>query len=180
MEKEEIKKGLLTPVNITLVICIVVVLTIRLFICQIYSVPSASMETTIMTGEYILGNKLAYINDAPQQGDIIIFNEEGSSLGTATLVKRVIATEGQTVDLIDGAVYVDGVALSESYVIAGTYELEGSSITFPYTVGEGELFVMGDNRINSEDSRWFGAISVDQVEAKVFCVVFPFNVARFI
>lgn len=177
MTKDELKKGLLTPINITLVICIAVILTIRLFICQIYVVPSASMETTIMTGEYILGNKLAYINEEPSVGDIVIFSdEEGSAFDT--LVKRVIATEGQVVNLIDGVVYVDGKALSESYVTSSTYKLEGSSISFPYVVGEDELFVMGDNRGNSEDSRWFGAISIDQVEAKAFFVIFPFTDAR--
>ena len=175
MTKDELKQGLL--INITLVICIVVISTIRLFICQIYVVPSASMETTIMTGEYILGNKLAYINEDPSVGDIVIFSDEDGS-AFDTLVKRVIATEGQVVNLIGGVVYVDGKALSEPYTTSATYELGGSSISFPYVVGEGELFVMGDNRSNSEDSRWFGAISVDQVEAKVFFVIFPFTDAR--
>ena len=102
--------------------------------------------------------------------------EPGEGLEEVELVKRVVATAGQTVDIVDGAVYVDGEPLEEDYVDGAlTEELAGSGIEFPCTVPEGELWVMGDNRTNSTDSRWFGSVPVESVTGRVFFCYWPWD-----
>lgn len=94
-----------------------------------------------------------------------------------TLIKRVIATEGQTVDLRDGKVYVDGVALDEPYTDGlPSYPLNTVGtvdISYPYTIPKGDVWVMGDNRTNSSDSRYFGPIDKDTVFGKAFAIYWP-------
>ena len=101
-----------------------------------------------------------------------------------TLVKRVVAVGGQTIDLLDdGSVAVDGEVLDEPYVDGAPTEslssLAGSAgISYPYTVPEGMIWVMGDNRANSKDSRYFGPVSVDDVTARAILIYWPLSDAR--
>ena len=149
------------------------------FILQIAWVPSGSMETTLPTKSVLVGLQLPYIvaDPVPQRGDIVTFWSD--ELGKV-LVKRVIAVGGQTVD-IDfnaGVVYVDGQALDEPYTFEPTYlsyAEYGKALDYPVTVPEGELFVMGDNRNHSEDSRFsdVGCVKKEAVLGKVLFVVFP-------
>lgn len=163
------------------IVMIVVVLgcafLLRNYVCEPFEVPSASMEDTIMTGDYIFAEKVSYHFNDPQQGDIAVFSDP--QIPSRTLVKRVIATEGQTVNLIDGKVYVDGVALNEPYTNGQpSYPLSsvGSvDISYPYTVPEGYVWMMGDNRTNSLDSRYFGPIDVDTVYGKAVLIYWPLN-----
>jgi signal peptidase I len=164
-------------------VCIVIaalVLTwlIRTFVCQPFEIPSGSMEDTLEIGDRILSEKVTYYFSDIKQGDIVTFTDPTSS--DRTLIKRVIATGGQTVDLRDGVVYVDDVALDESYTDGqASYPLSqtylNQDISYPYTVPEGYLWVMGDNRGNSADSRYFGAIAADTVSGKAFFVYWPFD-----
>jgi len=107
-------------------------------------------------------------------------NPDGSG---STLIKRVIATGGQTVDLVGGVVYVDGEPLDEPYTLGKAsdplpYSLSGSEISYPYTVPEGSVWVMGDNRTNSLDSRYFGTIRVDDITSKAVFIFWPFSDAQ--
>ncbi len=138
------------------------------FVMVGYYIPSGSMESTIEIGDMIFSEKVSYYFRDPEAGDIVTF--EDPQVSGRILVKRVIAVEGQTVDLIDGQVVVDGVALDESYANGPSYELSDSVITYPYTVPEGYIWVMGDNRTNSQDSRYFGAVSVKSVTGRAFFV----------
>ena len=146
---------------------------LREFVFQAYEIPSGSMEETIMTGDMVFAEKVSYYFRDVQQGDIVTFTDPNNS--ERTLIKRVIAVGGQTVDINDedGLVYVDGVALDEDYTIGLTYTLSNSDITYPYTVPEGYIWVMGDNRTNSQDSRYFGAVPVSSVEARAVLVYWP-------
>lgn len=150
---------------------------IRTYVCQPFEVPSGSMETTIMTGDRIFAEKVSYYFSEPQAGDIVVFTDPQTP--ARTLVKRIIATEGQTVDLRNGTVYVDGVALSEDYTQGESYPLSNTasnvSISYPYTVPAGEVWVMGDNRENSSDSRYFGSIDKDTIFGKAVCIYWPLN-----
>lgn len=168
-----------TILSVVGMIALVVVLSwgLRTFVFQAYEIPSASMEETIMTGDMIFAEKVSYYFGEPQAGDIITFADP--EIPSRILIKRVIATEGQTVDLIDGQVYVDGVALDEpytnglpSYPLTSAY---GKDISYPYTVGAGELWVMGDNRTNSQDSRYFGAIDASTVTGKAVLIYWPLS-----
>ena len=111
-------------------------------------VPTGSMETTVMPGDRIIINRLAYINDPPERGDIISFNFPDNE--KKNFLKRIIALPYETIEGKDGIIYIDGEPLEDDF----------SSIVFkddfgPYTVPEGCYFVMGDNRNNSFDSRYW-------------------------
>ncbi len=150
---------------------------IQTFVMQPYEIPSGSMEDTIMTGDRVFSEKISYYFGEPEQGDIVTFADP--EIPSRVLIKRVIATGGQTVDLVDGQVYVDGVPLDEPYTGGKPSEpltpAYGTSITYPYTVPEGELWVMGDNRTNSQDSRYFGSIDESSVTGKALIIYWPLN-----
>lgn len=150
---------------------------LRTFLVQPYEIPSGSMEETIMTGDMVFSEKVSYYFGEPQQGDVVTFADP--EIPSRVLIKRVIATGGQTVDLVDGRVVVDGVALDEPYTQGlPSYPLSpayGTEISYPYTLGEGELWVMGDNRTNSQDSRYFGAIDASTVTGKAVLIYWPLN-----
>lgn len=153
-----------------LIICFILVVLVRMFVLEPYIIPSASMETTIMTGDNIMANKLAYLASEPDVGDIITFYEESTD---KVLIKRVIAKGGQVIDIKDGNLYIDGVEQDESYTHGKpTFELD-SNIQYPYTVPKDHLWMMGDNRTNSQDSRYFGAIPIDSVVAEAMFSYFP-------
>ena len=167
----------LLSIVITIAVIILVSFLLRTFVFQAYEIPSGSMEDTIMTGDMVFSEKVTYYFSEPEYEDIVTFADP--MLPARTLIKRVIATEGQTVDLRDGAVYVDGVKLDEPYTDGQpSYPLRtasGVDITYPYTVPEDSIWVMGDNRGNSQDSRYFGAIPIDSVTGKAVFKYWPFD-----
>lgn len=165
----------LGSVLFTIVAVLVLVFLIRTFVFQSYDIPSGSMEETIQTGDLVFSEKVTYYFNGPQRGDIVTFIDPEDS--SRTLIKRVIATGGQTVDLRDGSVYVDGVRQDEPYTDGKpSYPLTsatGTSISYPYEVPEGELWVMGDNRTNSQDSRYFGSVPASSVTGKAIFKYWP-------
>jgi signal peptidase I len=157
-----------------IVFVVVLVWGLRTFVFVPYEIPSGSMEDTIMTGDMVFSEKITYYLGEPQQGDIITFADP--NVAGRTLIKRVIAVGGQTVDLQNGHVVVDGQVLDEPYTEGKpSYPLENSKITFPYTVPEGSVWVMGDNRTNSQDSRYFGAIKVSTITGKAVWTYWPLS-----
>ena len=136
-------------------------------------VSGPSMNNTLMDGDWLLLlSNVFYTN--PEYGDIIVASKESFKDGEP-IVKRVIATEGQTVniDFAEGIVYVDEIALDEPYTLTDTNIMEG--VQFPVTVDEGCVFVMGDNRNNSKDSRSneIGLIDCREILGKAVFVLFP-------
>lgn len=177
--KREEKGGLSTFASFLIMIAIVVVayFGLRTFVVGTYEIPSGSMLDTIQIGDRVFSEKVSYYFRDPEQGDIITFADPENP--QRTLIKRVIAVGGQTVDLKDGRVYVDGKKLDEPYT-EGKQSLPlntayGVSITYPYTVPDGYLWVMGDNRTNSADSRYFGAVSKDSVTGHANFTFWPLN-----
>lgn len=161
-------------------ISVLAMLGVRTFILEPYIVPTGSMESTIEIGDQVFAQKVTTnLNIAPEAGDIIVFRNPDGSSDHDVLVKRVIATAGQTVDFADGQVVVDGQPLEESYTTGGSWPLAsvapGTLISYPYEVPEGCLWVMGDNRENSADSRYFGAVSQDDVIGVVVLRYWPLN-----
>ena len=147
---------------------------LRAFVVEPYSIPSGSMEQTIITGDSVLGEKISYHFRSPAIGDIVTFTDPEAS--TRLLIKRVVATEGQVVNLEDGKLFVDGVEQNFDYTGGlSSYPLPNSIAIkyYPYTVPEGHVFVMGDNRENSQDSRYFGSNDVNTIQSRALLVYWP-------
>ena len=144
---------------------------IRTFIVQPYVVPTGSMIPTIELQDRVIANKFIYRFDEPAQGEIVVLDDPTGNV--QTLIKRVIATEGQTVNFVDGQVVVDGVVLDEPY----THGLPTQAMTLemPYTVPEDCVWLMGDNRTNSADSRVFGAVSLTEIRGKAIFTYWPID-----
>ncbi len=151
------------------------ILLVLLLLFRIVVVSGPSMNNTLIDGDYLLLLGNVFYGE-PEHGDIIVASKKSFKDGEP-IIKRVIATEGQTVD-IDfeaGIVYVDGTALEEPYTCTPTNLKEG--VSFPLTVEQGTIFVMGDNRNKSKDSRSteIGLIDTRQVLGKAIFLIFPGN-----
>ena len=166
---------------ITFIVAVVAaVFLLRTFAIEPFVVPTGSMESTIEVGDCILVQKITLETGSDlKPGDIVVFKNPKPENGVDILVKRVIATSGQTVNLKDGKVYVDGKRLDESYAIGESEPLDAhlssAPDSYPYTVPDGCIWVMGDNRENSADSRYFGPVEEDSVIGIVFARYFPFD-----
>lgn len=158
------------------VFCVFMALFAVLF--RMVEVDGTSMNRTLYDGDRLLLVSRALYRTA-QQGDVVVISKDSFKNGE-NIIKRVIATEGQTVDLdyTNRTVYVDGVALSESYVFFAEGDdrpLIDEGMTFPLTVEQGCVFVMGDNRNNSKDSRstQIGLIDEREILGKAIFLLFP-------
>lgn len=131
-------------------------------------IPSASMEPTIKTGDVVLVNAMSYQADSTaRRGDVVVFRYKGNDL-----IKRVVATSGDTVDIANGEVLVNGEAAQQYYIKDGVLTDGETHLTVP----SGKVFVLGDNRSNSKDSRMIGCISTDDILGQAF---FDFGFNRF-
>lgn len=151
---------------------IVVALVVRTFLLQAFSIPSGSMETTLEISDRLLVNKLSYQFGEVERGDIVVFlKPEGLISPYDDLIKRVIGLPGDVVEGRDGQVFINGEALSEPYLDAGTVIGDFAPVEVPLD----HVFVMGDNRGNSSDSRVFGPINVDRIEGEAFLRYWPLS-----
>ena len=157
----------------SLVGSVVVVVAIFTFVIRMMGVDGHSMLNTLQHGDRLLVVNSMLYHDY-KYGDIVILRKNGV-FDDDPIVKRVIAVEGQTVDIdfAEGIVYVDGEALEEDYIREPTYTAEGTE--FPLTVPEGSIFVMGDNRNGSSDSRDYrlGTVDTRYVIGKAAFLIFP-------
>ncbi len=173
------------------VVAVVGVSLVRTFVVQAYFIPSESMVPQLEVGDRILASKLSLRLHDPRRGDLVVFDcppkapcpkkaDAGAgawvlqSLGIRPpsadeYIKRVIALPGEMVQARDGLLYVDGRRLIEPYLPKGTV----TSSFGPVAVGEGELWVMGDNRSRSLDSRLFGTIELDTVVGRAIARIWP-------
>ena len=152
---------------------LLVALIIKTFLLQAFYIPSRSMEPTLRIGDRVLVNKMSYRLHDIHRGDIVVFERPpGEATGEIKdLIKRVIGLPGDTLEAVDGKVIVNGHVLEEPYLPEGTF-----TDTLPPTrVEEGHVFVMGDNRGDSRDSRFFGAIDTDLIVGRAFVRVWPFS-----
>ncbi|KQN96770.1 signal peptidase I [Paenibacillus sp. Leaf72] len=161
-------------------LCIVVVLIIQNFIILPTVVIGDSMKSTLSDSERFFANRFIYYFKDPKAGDIITFHGDESQ----DYVKRVIAVGGQTVEIIDDELYVNSVLVEESYIeLLRQRAIDEGRKKFmnnfgPYVVPDDEIFVMGDNRNNSYDSRDFGSITKDKIIGKAELVFWPLKDIR--
>ena len=158
-----------------LFLLLVVLLIIQFIACK-SRVPSSSMEPTVMPGDRIIFNKIGAYYREPERGEIVIFEEDRKQL-----IKRLIGLPGETIELIDGKAYIDGVELIETAYLGDevmtlpVYDPNYESIKYPYTVPEDSYFFLGDNRSRSLDSRVFGGIKKEAVVAIGAYRIYPFD-----
>ena len=160
-EKTNWKKSLVMYLHD--VLCyLIVILILFLLVFRVVVVSGTSMNSTLYNGDYLLLLSNTFYHD-PKNGDVVVISKDSFDDG-APIVKRVIATAGQTVDIdfAAGIVYVDGIALEEDYVNTPTNTR--GTVAFPLTVPENCIFVMGDNRNGSRDSRYIEIGLIDRRE----------------
>ncbi len=155
---------------------VLVALLIRNFAVQSYRIPSESMMPTLAVGDRVLVNRLSYDIHDVNRGDVIVFRRPATSPAApgepADLIKRVVGLPGETIVATDGMVYVDDKLLNEPYLPDGETTL---NLDEPVEVPDDQLFVMGDNRANSEDSRFIGTIPIESVVGRAFAIIWPIN-----
>lgn len=161
--------------TLTMVIAIAIALVIRVFVAEPRYIPSESMYPTLVTGDRLIVEKVSYKFHPVNQGDIIVFQPpqqlqvQGYQANQA-FIKRAIATSGETVKIEDGIVYVNEQPLKENYIAQmPNYKL--ISVTVP----EGKLFVMGDNRNNSNDSHIWGFLPQNNIIGRAVFRFWPLN-----
>ena len=185
MGKRKFVKEYLEPI----VIAVLIALFIRAFIVQAFKIPSSSMEPTLQVGDHILVNKFIYgikipLTDAklfkfkkPQRGDIVVFIYPKDR--SKDFIKRVIGTEGDKVEIIRNKIYINDQLIDDPW---GHYEisywakyLQSMERYGPYLVPKDSIFVLGDNRDNSQDSRFWGFVNIDAVRGKAFIIYFSWD-----
>ena len=159
-----------------------VALVVKTFLFQAFFIPSLSMYSTLDKGDRVLVNKLSYRLHDVNRGDIVVFERPPSETATdiPDLIKRVVGLSGEQIVIEGGRVLVDGEPLEESYLPEGVTTTADNATNQcpredPCLVPEGELWVMGDNRNDSKDSRYFGPIEEDTIVGRAFVVVWPLN-----
>jgi signal peptidase I len=152
---------------------LVVAVVVKTFLIQAFFIPSLSMYPTLDKGDRVLVNKLSYHLHDIHHGDVVVFERPPGAPedGIKDLIKRVVGLPGDTVEARDGALYVNGKRQTEPYVDTGDQTVNLNRQRVP----DHMLFVMGDNRDNSTDSRAFGPIDEDLVVGRAFVTVWPLN-----
>src|SRR5438128_4486007 len=175
-----------------LLVAFLLALLIKTFVVQAFYIPSESMEPTLNVGDRVLVNKVVYHLHPPRQGDVIVFADpnpavqpqrnplsafwhwltEGLGVSTSPekdFIKRVIGLPGDVLECKGGTVFINGKPLDEPYI-----KVKDDRPCGPYTIKPDTLFVMGDNRLNSRDSRYgLGAIPYDKVIGRAFVIIWP-------
>ena len=181
-EPEQSRSRLRTTIEWLLVIggALLVALLVRTFFIQAFWIPSDSMEPTLHKGDRVLVNKLSYKLHDVHRGDVIVFKRPEAARSAnpdddiEDLIKRVVAVPGDTIKTVDGDVWINDEPLSEPYLPEGTRTVmpNGQDME-PEEIPEGQFFMMGDNRGNSQDSRYFGTIDGDLIVGRAFVRIYP-------
>lgn len=180
-----------------ILIAFVLSYVVNVFVFERAQVDGESMLPTLRNSESLFEFKTGYLFGAPERGDIIVFEHKAGRFESKYMpidpeqenyVKRVIGLPGETIDIVNGHVYINEKLLVEPYLNSSTItDLTQQEnvlnppevkIEFPYTIPEGEYFVMGDNREYSVDSRSIGSVARSKIRGKVLFVMFPFSDIR--
>lgn len=177
---------------ILILVALVIAVLIKTFVVQAFWIPSGSMRETLEINDRVLVSKLSFRLGDIERGDVVVFDDPrgvqdresvvesvlrnlAESVGLSTpkseFIKRVIGLPGETVEIREGVLYVDDVALDEPYLHPDTNMLDFG----PQVIEDGHYFVMGDNRNRSQDSRSFGAIEEGAVVGRAFVVLWPIS-----
>jgi signal peptidase I len=172
-----------------LVVALVIAITVRTLILQQFYISGPSMESTMYQDNRVLVNKLSYRLHDIHRGDVVVFDRvtvDGEIVQHDDLIKRVIALSGEKISIRDCKVFINGELLGESYL--NEFDLAQTAledrcrvpVMEEMTIPENQLFVMGDNRPQSFDSRMFGPIEQALVVGRAFVIIWPFSAAKFL
>ncbi|HHW08004.1 MAG TPA: signal peptidase I [Clostridia bacterium] len=151
----------------TIAIAVILALVIRTFLFQPFYIPSGSMEPTLQVGDKIIVNKLTSRFKDPERGQIVVFKFPYDP--SQDFVKRIIGLPGETVEIRDSRVFINGQALAEDYLPEGLVYPDFPPVTVPAN----SYFVLGDNRNNSQDSRVWGPLPRDLLIGNVLAIYWP-------
>jgi signal peptidase I len=154
---------------ISIIIAAVITLGIKYFIFDLIQVSGTSMVPTLHNNDRVAVEKISVKMNKFERGEIIIFDP--GDKGKGIYIKRIIGLPGDTVEIKNGKVYVNGVKLKEDYLKPGTVTTDDMKLT----IKKGEIFVLGDNREVSEDSRYIGPIPIKNIKGHAIFRLFPFN-----
>lgn len=171
---------------VIVVLALVAALLIKTFAVQAFYIPSASMQPTLQRNDRVLVNKLSYDFGSPQIGNIIVFRRPPADTDAQDddLIKRVVALGGNVIRVQNCGVYVNGKAINQSYLPSGWWNANSpfcttwpstSPLPNPYRVPKGDVFVMGDNRGNSYDSRYWGPLPESYIVGRAFVRMWPLS-----
>lgn len=153
----------------TLIVAVLLAVVVRTFVVESYVVQGVSMRPTFINGEHVLVNKLAYVFGSPQPGQIIVFHPPLSYVHE-DYIKRVVATAGETIGITNGHLFVDGKAVPQPYI-----EYWDPTSFKTVVVPKGDVFVLGDNRPDSEDSRYFGPVPIRNITGQAVFAFWPLS-----
>ena len=156
-----------------IIVALLAAFVIRVVVVQTYFIPSNSMAPTLEVGDRLMVYKLAFRVGQVDRGDLVVFNRPPSIENSQIkdFVKRVVALPGEQIQAINGVIYVDNLPLPEEYLSENSLTADFDPIDVP----KDHIFVMGDNRSNSRDSRSFGPINVDLLVGEVFVRIWPLS-----
>jgi signal peptidase I len=164
---------------IAIISAILIAMVLRNYVITRADVDGSSMEATLSNKDVIFVEKLSLLTNNFKRGEIIIFNSKNTN--GDIYVKRVIGVEGDEIQLKDGKVILNGTELVEDYVTPNNQTYPGSFLTKDkvYKVEKGYVFVLGDNREHSKDSREIGPVNIEDIKGHTIVRVYPFNKFRF-
>lgn len=171
-ESRHKSKSTLREILESLVIAVILALVIRAFVFQPFYIPSGSMEPTLQIKDHILVNKFGYRFWGPQRGDIVVFRYPLNP--KKDYVKRLIGLPGERVEIKNSRVYVNGREISEEYLPAGLRYPDFGPVLVP----ENAYLMLGDNRDNSDDSRYWGPLPRENIIGKAMLVYWPLDRMR--
>jgi signal peptidase I len=169
--------GCLLEIIETLLLALIVFVLVQLFVAQPYQVQQESMENTLMPSQYVLVDKLTPRFDPYHRGDIVVFNPPANWQEDPTgtpYIKRIIGIPGDTVEISDGQVFVNGSQLDEPYLFENQ-PTEATGTNLSWTLKDNQYFVMGDHRAASQDSRVFGPITKESIIGRAWLRYWPMD-----
>lgn len=161
------------------VLALLAAFLVKTFVLQTFFIPSASMEPTLNIGDRVFVNKLSYSFHSVRRGDLVVFTlppGESAGVGVDDLIKRVVGLPGDTIEARNGHVFIDNRQLPEPYLPRGTV----TTFLPRQVVPREHYFLMGDNRGNSRDSRFFGTVPGNLIVGRAFVRIWPLSRLAFL
>jgi len=178
-QKRSLPRRILLDFGVPIVVAVVFAVLLQAFVIKPFVIPTPSMASTIIVGDRVLVDRISYHFSDVHRGDVVVFDGHGP----IPLLKRVVGVPGDTLSIRDARLYVNGARVPEQDVrrvggepaptLPGPDPSDPWSLHTAFEVPDGQYFVMGDNRIDSADSRWWGTVSRDQIVGKAVLVMWP-------